>query len=233
MVKKITTVKFSNKPCSDGVVAPSPIAKIIRQLMNEVGIKEAELARQTQLPQTTINRLLTGETIDPRANTLKPIAKFFCVTVDQLLVNAPIDSNRIPGTFRSFNRDAWKQVPIIEWDNALSWIFREQDYEIHSHEHWIATERLVSNKSFAMLSKPFMEPRFRKGSVLIIDPEAKYEDGKFVIICLDNLNVSARQLSYDNEQIYLKHFDKTIPTQKFENAKHRIVGVIVEARINL
>lgn len=233
MTNEETAVPNVKSLVDDNHQSNSAIGTIIRKLMLEVGIKEAELARQTQLPQTTINRLLLGETNDPRANTLKPIAKFFCVTIDQLLGVAPINTQRIPGTFRSFNREAWSQVPIIDWDDALSWTFSEQSYEIYSHQHWIATEKPVSNRSFAMLSKPFMEPRFRRDSVLIIDPKAELQDGKFAIVCLDNKNVTARQLAYDSNEVYLKHFDSTLPTQKLEKSKHRVVGIIVEARVNL
>ena len=212
--------------------APTPTSKIITTLMAEIGIKESELARQTGLPQTTINRLLIGDTSDPRANTLKPIAKFFGVTIGQILGEEPISSDRITGSFHANNRAAWTNVPIISWEDALSWIFRKEVYDIHSHKKWIVTERPVSHASFAITSKPFMEPRFRKNSILIVDPDAEYQDGKFAVITLDNSNVTIRQLTYDNAEIYLKHFDTTIPSIKLDQKIHKILGVIIEARID-
>lgn len=209
------------------------VGQIVSTLMTEAGIKEAELARQTGLPQTTINRLLLGDTTDPRANTLKPIAKFFGVTIGQLLGEEALNKNRISGSFYANNRNAWMNVPIIEWEDALSWVFRKDSYDIYSHNKWIITERLVSNLSFAIISKPFMEPRFRKNSILIVDPESEYIDGKFAVVSLDNQTITVRQISHDNTEIYLKHFDKTIPSVKYETKKHRILGVIVEARIDL
>lgn len=209
------------------------VSKVISKLMSEIGIKESELARQTGLPQTTINRLLIGDTSDPRANTLKPIAKYFGVTIGQLLGEELISHNRITGTFSSGNRDAWSHVPVISWEEALSWVFRKESYNLHSHPQWITTERPISNLSFAIISRPFMEPRFKKDSVLIVDPQAEYYDGKFVVLTIDNTNVTVRQLTIDSSDIYLRHFDTTIPTIKLNKEQHLILGVIVEARINL
>jgi len=207
-------------------------SKIISQLMLEIGIKESELARQTGLPQTTINRLLIGATSDPRTNTLKPIANFFGVTIGQLVGEEQINQNRITGTFIPNNRDAWSHVPIISWEEVISWIFKKDSYNIHSHQKWIATERPISNTSFAINSKQFMEPRFRKNSILITDPSAEYQDGKFVVVSLDNHSITVRQLIFDNSECYLKNFDTTMPTIKLDKTKHQILGVIVESRID-
>ncbi len=61
-----------------------------------------------------------------------------------------------------------------------------------------------------------MEPRFRKNSILIIDPNCDYLDGKFAVISLDNQTVTVRQLANDNTEIYFKHFDGTVPSVKYD-----------------
>ncbi len=55
----------------------------ITQLMQLHNISEAELARRTSIPQTTINRLLT-KGLDAKTNTLKPIANLFTNLTDDL-----------------------------------------------------------------------------------------------------------------------------------------------------
>jgi transcriptional regulator with XRE-family HTH domain len=47
-------------------------------------ISENELARRTGVPQPTIHRVLSGRVADPRDGTLRPLATFFGVSVEQL-----------------------------------------------------------------------------------------------------------------------------------------------------
>lgn len=207
------------------------IISILRGLMEECGLKEAELARQTGLPQTTINRLLLGGTSDPRANTLKPIADFFGITIGQLCGFEPLATHRIPGSTNPIHRSAWQPVPIIEWNKIKSWVFNRRNITPLNHLQWVATERPVSQYAFALTSLSFMEPRFRKDSLLIVDPEAEYKDGHFVIIALDGLNPTVRRILKDGSEILLKTFDQTQPPLQLEK-KHVIYGTIVESRMD-
>jgi len=56
-----------------------------------MGIKSAELARKTGVAQPVISRLMTGVTNNPQILTIKPIADFFNVSLDQLLGMSPLD----------------------------------------------------------------------------------------------------------------------------------------------
>lgn len=70
-------------------------AKILRQLMAARGhISENELARQTGVNQPTINRILKGESREPKLRNLQRLADFFGVTVPQLRGEEPMDSER-------------------------------------------------------------------------------------------------------------------------------------------
>src|SRR3989338_6658135 len=66
------------------------VGNVLNQLLSNAGISEAKLGRIIGVPRATINRIASGRTPDPRASTLHAIAKYFNVTVDQLLGNQPI-----------------------------------------------------------------------------------------------------------------------------------------------
>lgn len=61
------------------------LSSILSQLMAEKDINSAELARATGIGQPVIYRLMTGTTENPQILTLKPIADFFGVSIDELL----------------------------------------------------------------------------------------------------------------------------------------------------
>jgi len=212
-------------------IEQNPIGQILRKLMNETDIKEAELARQVNLPQTTINRLLLGGTSDPRANTLKPIADFFGVSIGQLCGFEPLSSHRIVGALNVTHYSAWRFIPIIYWEDVPSWVFSKKNITPTNHKSWIGTERTLSENAFALHSLSFMEPRFRKNSILIVDPEAKYKDGHYIIVALDGIRPTTRKILIDGSDTWLQSFDHLDEKLKLSK-KHKIYGTIVESRVD-
>ena len=68
------------------------LSTVLTYLMSEKGIKSAELARKTGVGQPVIYRMMTGETENPQVLSLKPLADFFDVSLDQLLGHSPLNS---------------------------------------------------------------------------------------------------------------------------------------------
>lgn len=61
----------------------------LRQLVRAHPTSENELSRNTGVPQPTIHRILAGRVADPRDGTLRPLATWFGVTVEQLRTSLP------------------------------------------------------------------------------------------------------------------------------------------------
>ena len=59
--------------------------------MSSAGVKSAELARKTGIAQPVISRLMTGITNNPQVLTIKPIADFFNVSLEQMLGMSPLN----------------------------------------------------------------------------------------------------------------------------------------------
>lgn len=206
------------------------IGHIIKFLIDDVKIKEAELARQTGITQTTLNRLINDPNADPKISTLKPIADFFGISVSQLIGEEEI-KNRIPGTFHITNSAAWSTLPVIAWEDIDNFI----EHKI-SDEHcksWVGTEKLISENSFGLHARAFMEPRFRQNSILLVDPKSKIKDGSFVVVRLGEKDITVREVLNDGQNFYLKHFDANFPHIKYNKKQHRILGAIVEARLDV
>lgn len=66
----------------------SPPANL-RELMTRAGISENRLSLKTGVPQPTIHRILNNRVADPRDGTLRPLAEFFGVTVEEMRTNLP------------------------------------------------------------------------------------------------------------------------------------------------
>lgn len=202
----------------------SEIATNLDILLKQEELSEAELARRTKLPPTTIHRLLIGETPNPRASTLSAIAKYFGVSIEQLIGDVPLH-------YAHEQKSEWKSVPIIQWPDTLTWVFQKNNFTPYSHTHWIATEKECSHQCFAVQAMPFMEPRFKRDSILIVEPEYPIKDGKYVLITLDNVSVTVRKIRLDGSVILLENFHENLPIETYNPKIHRILGTIIESRV--
>lgn len=60
------------------------VRKNLAYLIEKRETNPTQLAKATGVPQPTILRILTGESEDPRTNTLQPLADYFGCTVEFL-----------------------------------------------------------------------------------------------------------------------------------------------------
>jgi len=65
---------------------PTQLQHKLQQLMVSQDIQSgSDLARQLNIPPPSINRILSGQVIDPRISTLILIADHFDIGIDELL----------------------------------------------------------------------------------------------------------------------------------------------------
>lgn len=67
------------------------LAANLRQLMSVNLLSENELSRNCGVPQPTIHRILSKRVKDPRDRTLRPLANYFGVSVEQLRTTLPAE----------------------------------------------------------------------------------------------------------------------------------------------
>ena len=71
------------------------LSAVLTHLMSKNGLTSSELARKTGVAQPVIYRLMSGETENPQILTLKPIADYFKLSIEQLLGSAPLNNQKI------------------------------------------------------------------------------------------------------------------------------------------
>jgi len=69
------------------------LAVNLKTLLAQQGLSENELAERTGVQQPTINRILRGESKDPRDSTVEPLARYFGVSVEALRRGSSIDES--------------------------------------------------------------------------------------------------------------------------------------------
>jgi SOS-response transcriptional repressor LexA len=198
---------------------------VVRELLYKNNINVTELAKSINLPQPTIQRLVTGKTSDPKLSTLTLIANYFSITIDQLLGNTPIENISTNHSYKIHT------APIVSWKTAIGIKDFFDSTEIKNWKDWISIDIESSQFSFGLRTKPSMEPRFINGSILTIDPNKKPVDGDLIIVHYVNTEeATIRELILDGP----KHAIRSITDQSIEELTEniKVIGVVIQTRFS-
>lgn len=188
------------------------IKDTLKGLMERTSINQNELADRTRVPQPTINRILSGESKDPRHSTVKPLADFFGITVAQLRGDEPLpDLASIEVTAAQTGTlvpegasiavydspdeiDPDSYVWIDRYDVLLSagcgnvqWVINQKD-PISFRARWFQAKRLNPNNCKALYVRGrSMEPKLEDWDTVLIDiSQVEVVDGDIYAVCLEN-----------------------------------------------
>lgn len=193
------------------VPAQGSIPARIVSLMTAQGITEAELARRTQIPQATLHKILAGKTSDPRASTLKTLAEYFSVSVDAIIGCCHIIHHEVREPEASYADDKAQlayRIPLISWDIALKTPEFTDKLSAQDWQEWVMVE-FMPQGLYALSSKTSMTARFPKGSILIVDSNAKPSDGDALIVHYpDTDEATLREFLSDEPQQFLRPYGR-------------------------
>lgn len=185
------------------------------------------------LNQSTIHRILTGESPDPRHGTLLRIAEALGITPAQLI--------RMPGDNEPSNVEpvtlGGQLVPLVDYVQAG--IFAEvcDPYAMGGGFEFVAAGTAVSRCSFALkITGLSMYPEFYPGDIVIIDPAIKPSPGDLVVA--KNGDEEATFKKYrprghnerGEELIELVPINEDFPTMRSDVTPFYIIGTMVEHR---
>jgi SOS-response transcriptional repressor LexA len=206
------------------VVITDNLSKNLSFLMARDGISESDLARALKIPYNTIRRINSGFTTDPRMSTLKAIAGYFNVSLDDLT------EEKNPSFYSSASNSP-PSVPIFNWEDISNPSFLNTS-NLSNWPDWqpiaLASTEDLSNQAYALKSKRSMQPRFPTGTVFIVDPNKEPIDGDLVLVkMIDSNDVSLRDLIIDPPIWHLLPVLKNFPTLSYEKNKHQIIGIVM------
>lgn len=176
----------------------SKVAKNILLAMEIANIKESELAKVTHISQSSLNAILTGRTKFPRVDTLQLIAGKLGVTVAQLA-----DEDSLP--IRDFEKIKQHFAPIIEWSEILNFL-KDKNYCCLNKKILAINvkDEEASCRRFALTTSPSMEPQFRRGAHIIVEPTRVYKDHQVAVVSFDGNEPVLRRIIKDGSDLYLQ-----------------------------
>ena len=125
---------------------------------------------------------------------------------------------------------AHRRAPLISWVQAGTWTDAADSFSAHDAEAWLPCPVRCSPDTFVLRVRgESMEPRFRDGDLIFVDPAVSPDHGRFVVVREKNSHEATfRQLIVEGEQKYLKALNPDWPVRIVErNSTASICGVVV------
>lgn len=91
----------------------------VNYIMEQSRISAIQLSRGTNLPLSSIKKIRNGSNPNPTIATLLPIARFFKISIEELM-DDPVDQET-HWRGKSVNEGKCTSLPIINWDDILLW----------------------------------------------------------------------------------------------------------------
>lgn len=212
----------------------------MRQLMKDHGISSIGTLRERMgdagisIGTSTLHRALLGQGGN-RLQSLSKIARFFDVTVDQLLQPELGESTAAPGA--STDTPQRRRVPIISWVQAGMWGEIVDNFQPGDADEWaIAFESNPGKHAFALvvrgdsMTNPNpMGPTFPDGTIIIVDPDKAPGPADFVIgKDVQTQAATFKQLTTDGGRWYLRPLNPAYPTIEIDDPGIRVIGRVIE-----
>lgn len=190
--------------CEKGIVG-----KRLQGLMIARNIDPLSLSAEIKLPRATIDHIIDGTTIFPRADTVLTLAKYFSVPMEFLLGQDSNATNAIQQETKEniIIKEAGK-IPILSFDQIKQWLNYADAFDSRKDIKWMQWEKL-KEKSFAVrvpsgfIPIAFKDAPFQKDNILVIEPQEKYKPQDILMVSFLKLKPTIRQIVEDGGICYL------------------------------
>lgn len=198
-------------------------------LMNKTGIKSTTLLhRASGIQKSTLDKIMSGDTITPNLQTVQKLSEFFNLSVEQIRGLKPI----IVHTLQEISLSK-RLLPVLSFADINEWIFGNyNDVKVNSYIH---STLLVGKLSFAIkIPDASYEPDFLANSTLVIDTQTPINNGNYVVmknVLVNNIDIYQVTAQIDNSRTLRQvgsNNQSIIQDPSFE-----IIGVAVQEVRNL
>lgn len=188
----------------------------IKTRRKDLKLTQSDIAQGVGVSKTSVSQWENGETA-PKGKNLFTLCQVLNCDPNWLLFGdmqgTPVE--KVAKIHR---------YPLISWDELQYW---PQNKSMPNTQHYPCPIR-CSMKTFVLkVEGVSMEPKFHKGDIIFVDPDATVADSKFVIARLQ-AHVKFKQLVIESGQYYLRALNPSWPEPLLKvDPSTDILGVVV------
>lgn len=204
------------------------ISERIKQRMTELDIRAVDISKTLKVSKGAVSQWLNG-TAKPSGENLFRLSGLLKCSQEWLISGkgepeAQLVRDTAPGP------EFKKKLPLISWVQAGAWSTIVEKHPSQALHYPCPVA--CSDRSFVLEVQGIsMEPQFRNGDLIFVDPESEWRNGSFVVARLDSEDEATfKQLIIEGGHKYLKPLNPNWPEQIIPiNGNCTIVGVVVFA----
>mgnify|MGYP001195784469 CR=1 FL=1 len=193
----------------------------------ELGLTQAELAERAGTTQQGIVSIESGRTKRPRQ--LLELAKALQTDPSWLMDG---------GTFQTIEEVNTRKIPLISYVQAGALTNKNPIEAFDGSFEYVMTDMDWSQYTFALrIEGDSMEPDFKAGDVIVIDPEIEPAPGEFVVATNGDHEATFKKYRptgiglYGVDSFELTPLNNDYPSVKSTEIPLKILGTMVEHRI--
>jgi SOS-response transcriptional repressor LexA len=119
-----------------------------------------------------------------------------------------------------------KRIPVLSWVRAGHW---KEAYGQGEPAGFVETE--TKGEFALMVEGDSMEPEFREGDIIVVDPYKKQEQNDYVVVCNADYEATLKQLKkYGKTRVLHPLNPKYEDIELTKDGGHGLIGVVVEKR---
>ncbi len=212
------------------------LGPILKSLMRGSNTNASQLARHTNIAQPIIHRILTEQNKNPKIGTIIPLARHYMLNLSQLIGESPLPEDRAFSLKISLARQGWNRVPLISWKDATAWPAALPHYQTSENAVYMSTDAHITPSAYGLsIHGSAMEPIYRTGTTIIVEPKRDAQDQDLVLMHLGNREeASLKQIIMDGHSCYLKPLNPELENTRLRQVTpdDRFLGVVVQAKID-
>lgn len=169
--------------------------------------------------------------VNPTVSSLRPIASFFNISIDQLLGEQPLPSDRLPGTHNPVIY-ATSLLPVIEWHEVQTYLNDQCTFLKHKSLKWISSEQEFSEKACAIIINTNSYGLFlKKNSLILVEPKKPIIDGGLsLFITNQKANILLRHVLIDGDKVYIRSINPEMKGVSLLPENFKFLGSVIEIR---
>lgn len=187
----------------------------LAQLLEKNNLTISQLAEEINVTISTLSKLINGKVEDPRATTLKQLAQYFNISIDELLGIIPFQNTK----------ELQKNIPILSIEQ-LSQPDKVNNVMSYKNIHLVGLNPQECFISY--IDSPAMYPLFDKNTLIVFHKTSHIQHGQYVLCRLFQSNeILLRQISIDGTCRILQPLNNDFQNVKLEE-KDQIIAVAIQ-----